>query len=436
MKTLLPFLLFLLCASVSSAQDGLTVTSNNELLLNTDTQIGSADVTFKSNNNTGFGGMYIESPDASTGQPFYGYVLDGIIESFHYFDANDSKWKLSLAGTTNAIEIDQSNNVMINTNTPINSFTDLTLRTGQDNFGGMYIDSQDAATGQPFYGYALDGTEAAYHYFDAADNRWKLSVDGTTSAFEIDQLNNVMINTDSPINSFTDLTLRTSQDTFGGMYIDSQDAATGQPFYGYAVDGIETAYHYFDAADNRWKVYTGKADFTDSFEIDGQGNFYLNTDTAINSFTDLTLRATQDSFGGMYIDSPDNNTGKPFYGYAVGGIDYAFHYYDIEDSRWKLYSGKTDGSNSIEVGADNLVRFEDKIQLGVKTNEASDPNGTILFTGNGFWGKRGGNWYRLDATSSSTPFRTTELEQENSALKDRVEELEERIARLESLITD
>lgn len=41
-------------------------------------------------------------------------------------------------------------------------------------FGGMYVETD--AGGRPFYGYAAGGTEKAFHYFDDADDRWKLQV--------------------------------------------------------------------------------------------------------------------------------------------------------------------------------------------------------------------------------------------------------------------
>ena len=41
-------------------------------------------------------------------------------------------------------------------------------------FGGMYVETD--AGGRPFYGYAAGGTNKAFHYFDDADDRWKLAV--------------------------------------------------------------------------------------------------------------------------------------------------------------------------------------------------------------------------------------------------------------------
>jgi len=354
------FLLLLFFSHQVQAQDGLTITSNNQMLLNTDTQVGSGDFTLRSKSSGGFGGMYVESTNFINGQPFYGYALDETAVAFHYYDAADNTWKLytGKADNTNSLQVDNEGKLYSNTTSQINGFTNFTMNTPQASFGGMYINSEDDVTGKPFFGYAIDDLEYSYHYYDITDNRWKLYTGGTTGSTE------------------------------------------------------------------------------DALQIDEDNRFYLNTDAQINEFTNLTLDASQDSFGGMYVNSRDNSTGKPFYGYSVGTLAYSYHYFDIEDTRWKLFTGNFNNLNAIEIGSDNLVRFDDKIKLGNRTAEASDPDGTILYTGNGFYGKRAGSWYRLDETTSTTPTRTSTLEHENQELKNRVQSLEERIARLESLLTE
>ncbi|HWP31989.1 MAG TPA: hypothetical protein VNK96_09750 [Fimbriimonadales bacterium] len=42
---------------------------------------------------------------------------------------------------------------------------------------------------------------------------------------------------------------------FAGMYALTGD--TGRPFYGYSTAGVVDAYHYYDGADNTWKLYCG-----------------------------------------------------------------------------------------------------------------------------------------------------------------------------------
>lgn len=44
---------------------------------------------------------------------------------------------------------------------------------GANDYGGMYIETSDAA-GWPFYGYATDGSFRAWHYYDGTTNDWHL----------------------------------------------------------------------------------------------------------------------------------------------------------------------------------------------------------------------------------------------------------------------
>jgi hypothetical protein len=43
-----------------------------------------------------------------------------------------------------------------------------------NHFGGMYVETQNSAIGKPFYGYAIDSTIKAYHYYDGFDAGWHL----------------------------------------------------------------------------------------------------------------------------------------------------------------------------------------------------------------------------------------------------------------------
>lgn len=45
----------------------------------------------------GFGGMYIQTPDAS-GMPFYGYHANGVTRGYHYFDTSGN-WKMLVSGS-------------------------------------------------------------------------------------------------------------------------------------------------------------------------------------------------------------------------------------------------------------------------------------------------------------------------------------------------
>ena len=75
----------------------LFISSSGKVGINTTTSLGAADVTLRSNNNTSWGGMYIQSPDASGGKPFYGYASTGV-RAYHYWDESTDHWRLYTAG--------------------------------------------------------------------------------------------------------------------------------------------------------------------------------------------------------------------------------------------------------------------------------------------------------------------------------------------------
>lgn len=59
----------------------------------------------------GFVGMYVSTTGAA-GLPFYGYSAGGDIDAYHFFDGNDSKWKL-IVGQSAALTIDTAGNTQV-----------------------------------------------------------------------------------------------------------------------------------------------------------------------------------------------------------------------------------------------------------------------------------------------------------------------------------
>jgi len=66
--------------------------------------IGSSDITLRSLNATGYGGMYVESPSGSNGLPFYGYACNNVARAWHYFDEATNMWKLNVSGDRIAVD--------------------------------------------------------------------------------------------------------------------------------------------------------------------------------------------------------------------------------------------------------------------------------------------------------------------------------------------
>ncbi|MCB0790408.1 MAG: hypothetical protein H6595_10140 [Flavobacteriales bacterium] len=80
--------------------------------------LGSSDLTIRSLNSTGYCGMYVESPSATNGQPFYGYASDGLTRAWHYFDEVSDQWRLYVDGTQLLVVEGDDQNVGINTLSP------------------------------------------------------------------------------------------------------------------------------------------------------------------------------------------------------------------------------------------------------------------------------------------------------------------------------
>ena len=73
-------------------------------------------------------------------------------------------------------------------------------------------------------------------------------------------------------------------------------------------------------------------------KLTSNGKFLFNTDQIIGA-GDLILKSNNaTSFGGIYISSPDEISGRPFYGYAINQSVKAYHYYDEITKNWLLYN--------------------------------------------------------------------------------------------------
>lgn len=157
------------------------INDQNQLFVNHDgAAIGSSN--FVVSGNSGFGGMFT-NVDNDNGLPFYGYAVNRSIKAYSYFDSGDDKWKLWINNQA-ALEIQEDYTTIngkmgLNTDQNLNSNTEFQINSTTNNFSGMFINSQDATSGKPFYGYSINGLEKAFSYFDASDDKWKLSSDGS-----------------------------------------------------------------------------------------------------------------------------------------------------------------------------------------------------------------------------------------------------------------
>ena len=205
-------------------------------------------------------------------------------------------------------------------NNPINSYV------------GMYCNS--GPTGLPFYGYALNGIATAYHQYNPVSSQFEYYhsnsgapdfIIGNTKA-SFPNSNFLGVGTNSPTNSFSGFSVKSSVNSYWGSYVDA--GATGLPFYGYALNGVATAYHMYNSGTSQFE-YHHTSDAVPDFQIGTTTAAFPNTAflgigtvTPTTGFTGLALKSNVNTFFGSYIDA--GPTGVPFYGYALNGTARAY----------------------------------------------------------------------------------------------------------------
>ena len=152
----------------------------------------------------------------------------------------------------------------------------------------------------------------------------------------------VGINTGTPTTGFTGFAMKNNVNTFYGSYVDA--GATGIPFYGYALNGVATAYTTYNGQTSQFE-YHHTTDLTPDFAVSNtQALFPIQTFLGVGtstpttgSATGLTIKNNVNSFYGMYVDA--GTTGRPFYGYALNGSAMAWSELNGSNSNWELNYG-------------------------------------------------------------------------------------------------
>lgn len=117
------------------------------------------------------------------GSPQAGLMIyNSTTNQFNYH--NGSSWQVASLGNqwgVNGSILHHGGQVGIGTSAMINSNTFLTVRgaspQGGANLEGMYVDASSTGI-KPFYGYSLNDSSVAYHYFDGTMLKWALSING------------------------------------------------------------------------------------------------------------------------------------------------------------------------------------------------------------------------------------------------------------------
>ena len=226
----------------------------------------------------------------------------------------------------------------------------------------------------------MNGVPTAYTGFNSANNAFEYHqtsdaiadflVNGNTKA--VFNTGFVGIGTNTPTTGYTGFAMKKNVNTFFGSYIDA--GATGIPFYGYALNGVATAYTTFNGTTNQFE-YHHTTDATPDFAVSNtqvvfpiQNFLGVGTSTPTTISTGLAIKSSTAGFYGMYVDA--GATGEPFYGYAQNGS--ALAWTEINggnNNNWELIYNGTRLSVSGTTG-----------NVGIGTNAPSqklDVGGTI-----------------------------------------------------------
>jgi hypothetical protein len=359
-----------------------------------------------------FWGMYVDA--GATGHPFYGYALNGVPtaytgfnsanNAFEYHQSSDAIADFFVNGNTKAVF--NTGFVGIGTSTPTTGYTGFALKSSANTFYGTYVDA--GATGHPFYGYALNGIPTAYTGFNSANNAFEYHqssdaiadffVNGNTKA--VFNTAFVGIGTSTPTTGYTGFAMKSSANTFYGTYIDA--GATGYPFYGYALNGIPTAYTGFNSANNAFE-YHQSSDAIADFFVNGNTKAVFNTgfvgigtSTPTTGYTGFAMKKNVNTFFGSYIDA--GATGIPFYGYALNGVPTAYTTFNGTTNQFE-YHHTTDATPDFAVSNTQVVfPIQNFLGVGTSTPTNSSTGLTIKSSTAGFYGMY------VDAGLTGEPF--------------------------------
>lgn len=325
----------------------------------------------------------------STLLPYYGYSISGAAKAyslfngsanqFEYHQSSDATPDFYINGTTKAVF--NTSFFGIGTGTPTTgSATGFAMKSSVNGWYGMYVDA--GPTGLPFYGYALNGVPVAYTQFNGTTSQLEYyHTNGSTPDFLISSTNAAFpatnffgIGTTTPTTGFTGLALKSSANTWYGMYIDA--GTTGLPFYGYALNGVARAYTQFNSASNQFE-YHQTSDVTPDFYINGNTKAVfnsafvgINTATPTTGADGFTMKSSANGYYGMYVDA--GLTGLPFYGYALNGVAKAWTDLNGINDNWELYY------NGTQISVSSLGN----VGLGTSTpSQKLDVNGSIHVSG-------------------------------------------------------
>ncbi len=96
-----------------------------------------------------------------------------------FYNSPQNQLNLSTADSIHGMIFDfQQKRILLGRNFTLGLNEKLGVSVPTNSYGGMYVDTYGGSSGKPYYGYAVDSSFQAYHYFDGHDSKWKLTVGG------------------------------------------------------------------------------------------------------------------------------------------------------------------------------------------------------------------------------------------------------------------
>ncbi|MFL0354734.1 hypothetical protein [Xanthomarina sp. GH4-25] len=318
---------------IADLDDGKSDVNGSSIFLGLD---AGAQDNGTSNRNVGVGYQALSSNTAGEGNVALGYRAG-------YNETGSNKLYIANTDTntplihgdfdTNLLtvngDIDITGNMRLNHSGPQIGAASFTLTQPSEGYGGMYVNSLGTNAAIPFYGYAVGNAGKSWHYYNGIENFWGLYVEGDKLKVSPDSthvLNNlvakttlkvnegailngdVTINTNTQLNQYTDLTIKSTKvNTFGGMYIDVDGGLYSKPFYGYSVNGVPAAYTFYNQTTSSWGININNALYN-TMEVKSQ-NVYINGTLKLGH----TNGAAEDNGTIFYFDGH-------FYGKTPGGL--------------------------------------------------------------------------------------------------------------------
>lgn len=190
-------------------------------------------------------------------------IYNNTTNQFNYH--NGSSWQAASFGNqwgVNGSILHHSGKVGVGTSAMINANTFLTVRgnLGGTNLEGMYVDAS-SNTGKAFYGYSVNDSSIAYHYYDGGTSKWNLAMNGT-DRITVTSTGLVGIGTTNPTNrlyvngsSYFNGTTEVNSSLFvnGSFDVDNSATINGSAY----IDGNATIGGTMTVNNNKGVAYNG-----------------------------------------------------------------------------------------------------------------------------------------------------------------------------------